>query len=285
MTALLSILGVALQLQGVTLPPPPRGFSPTQADMVVDEARVLDPSAVERMNRMIFAVKSMSGGEIVVVTLPDIGGREAGDVALALGREWKVGEGTAIGSQSRNAGLVVLLVPRETATDGRGQISISTGQGTEGFITDGIAGDIRREATPYFRQQDYSAGIELITQRVAQRYASAFGFALDSAVVNPRFEQRFAGREVGISPVTLLIIFIILLFLLSAIAQSIRRSGGRGCLAALVADAMTPRRRGGVYVNWGGGGFGGGSWGGGGGGFGGFGGGGGFSGGGSSGSW
>lgn len=278
------ILGVALLLQqGVTLPPPPRGFSATQADMVVDEARVLSSDAVERMNRLIFAVKSQSGGEIVVVTLPDVSGREAGDVALQIGRDWKVGEGTAIGSASRNAGLVILLVPKESASDGRGQISIMTGRGTEGFITDGTAGDIRREATPYFQRQDYSSGIELITQRVAQRYAANFGFSLDSAVLNPRFEQRFSGSTREISPVTLLIVLIILMFVFSAMAQAARRGGGRGCLTAMVVDSMTtPRRR---HGGWGGGGFGGGSWGGGGGGFGGFGGGGGFSGGGSSGSW
>lgn len=252
--------------------------------MVVDQAGVLSADAITRMNRMIFAVKSQSGGEIVVVTLRDIGGREAGDVALQLGREWKVGEGTQIGNQSRNAGLVVLLIPRESASDGRGQISITTGQGTEGFITDGTAGDIRREATEYFRQQDYSAGVELITQRVAQRYAGNFGFSLDSALLNPRFERSFAGsgRSGEISPVTLLIILIILMFVFSAMARAGRSGGGRGCLNALIVDAMlSPRRRGGYHGGWGGGGFGGG----GGGGFGGFGGGGGFSGGGSSGSW
>src|SRR3712207_8435512 len=52
-------------------------------------------------------------------SLPDIGQREAGDVALRIGREWGVGAGTAIGQRSRNAGVVILLVPRETSSDGR----------------------------------------------------------------------------------------------------------------------------------------------------------------------
>ena len=75
-----------------------------------------------------------------------------GDVALRIGREWGVGAKADVGDRARNAGVVVLLVPRETSGDGRGYISIQVGQGAEGFITDGMAGDIRREATPLLQQ-------------------------------------------------------------------------------------------------------------------------------------
>lgn len=275
-----------LATQDVQLPAPPRGFAPDQADMVVDEAHVLSQAAVDRINRIIFDVKRQSGGEIVVVTLPDIGQRDVGDVALRIGREWKVGVATKIGDRTRNAGVVVLVVPKESSSDGRGHISIQTGQGTEGFITDAMAGDIRREAVPYFQRQDYSSALELIALRVAQRFESEFNFALDTSVV-PQNLDRIGQRGGGTSipPQALFIAFIIIFFVLVSIARAASRGGNNGCLTALlVADSMSnSRRRGG----WGGGGFGGGSWGGGGGGggFGGFGGGGGFSGGGSSGSW
>lgn len=268
--------------QGIQIPSPPRGFSQVEADMVVDDARVLSSDAIARINRLIFDVKAKSGGEIVVVTMPDIGGRDVGDVALTIGREWKVGAAADIGDRSRNAGVVVLVVPRETSSDGRGYISIQTGQGAEGFITDGTAGDIRREAIPYFQRQDYSTALELITQRLAQRYAREFGFALDSGLVDSRFlPEAQRGPQGGIPPQLFLLAFVVMLFLLSSMAQRGRGGAGRGCLYALLAS------QGGGYHHrgsWGGGGFGGGSWGGG-GGFGGFGGGGGFSGGGSSGSW
>ncbi len=250
--------------------------------MVVDAAAVLQPATVDRINRLIFAVKAKSGGEIVVVTMPDIRGAEAGDVALRIGREWKLGEAADIGDRARNAGVVVLVVPKETASDGRGQVFIATGQGAEGFITDGTAGDIRREAIPYFQLQDYSSALELITTRIAQRYAGEFGFALDSALVDARFSPR-GGATGDFPPELLLVLFVVLLVVLSAAAKAGRYGGGRrGCLYALAAEAVHSGRRGGGHVSWGGGGFGGG---GGGGGFGGFGGGGGFSGGGSGGSW
>jgi uncharacterized protein len=273
-------------LQGVQIPSPPRGFSPTEADMVVDEARVLSADAIARINRLIFDVKTKSGGEIVVVTMPDIAGRDVGDIALRIGREWKVGEAAEIGDRARNAGVVVLVVPKETSSDGRGHISIQTGQGVEGFITDGTAGDIRREAIPYFQRQDYSGALVMVTQRLAQRYGQEFGFSVDSTLIDARYVPvtRPPQPMPQIPPQLLLLGFVLLLFFLSAMARSSRgrRSGCNGCLYLMLADALSPRGR--YRGGWGGGGFGGGSWGGG-GGFGGFGGGGGFSGGGSSGSW
>lgn len=283
MWGLLALVASLLAAQDVQLPSPPRGFSPTQADMVVDRANVLSADAVARINRVIFDVKAKSGGEIVVVTLPDLAGRDVGDVALRIGREWKVGAAADIGQRSRNAGVVVLVVPKETSSDGRGYISIQTGQGTEGFITDATAGNIRREAVPYFQQRDYSTALELITVRVAQRFEREFGFTLDTSIV-PAPVQGMGGRGEGIPPQLLLVAFVVLLFIFSAMANASRRGRRDGCLQALlVADAISHSRG---RSHWGGGGFGGGSWGGGGGGgFGGFGGGGGFSGGGSSGSW
>ena len=250
--------------------------------MVVDAARVLSVDAVARVNRIIFDVKAKSGGEIVVVTLSDLAGRDVGDVALRIGREWKVGAAADIGNRVRNAGVVILVVPKETSADGRGYIAIQTGQGSEGFVTDATAGDIRREAIPYFQQRDYSGALELIALRVAQRFEGEFGFALDTALV-PEPVQSLGGRRGSIPPQLLLLALVVLLIVFSAMGRA--SGGGRrnGCLQALLIADSISNSRGRTYR---GGGFGGGDWGGGGGGgFGGFGGGGGFSGGGSSGSW
>jgi len=239
--------------------------------MVSDFANVIPPGQVARIEALANEVRAKSGGEIAVVTLADIGGRDEGDVALRIGREWKVGAASRIGDSTRNAGVVILVVPKETSSDGRGHVSIQVGQGSEGFITDAEAGDIRREAMPLLQRRDYGDAIELMSQRVAQRFASNFGFALDSAGPVPMRRQG-AGRTRptgGFPPGLVLFIFVILVLVLS-------RGRGSGCLWLALASGAG-RRCGG----WGGGGFGSG----GGGGFGGFGGGGGFSGGGSSGSW
>lgn len=257
--ALGALLGTGVGAQGPTIPPP--------QGLVNDFAEVISAEDEARMTRLIEIVRAGSRGEIAVVTLRDLEGRDVGDVALRIGREWGVGDRAAVGDRARNAGIVVLLVPRETSADGRGYISVQVGQGAEGFITDGIAGDIRREATPLLQQRAYGAGLALITGRLAERYAAEFGFSLDSTLV-PR---RPAPQSDGIPPVVFLVIFVVIVMVLSNVGR--RRGRGGGLVVPF------PIGRGG---GWGGGGFGGGF---GGGGFGGFGGGGGFSGGGSSGSF
>ena len=237
---------------------------PRPTGRVSDFANVIAPADEARITQLIEQVLAGSRGEIAVVTLPDLAGREVGDVALAIGREWGVGAAAAVGDRARNAGVVVLLVPRETSQDGSGHISIQVGQGAEGFINDAVAGDIRREALPQLRDGAYGPALALVTARVAERYAAEFGFALDSTLVPPRPRS----REEGDGPIPLIVFIIIWLL----IAGASRRRRGRGGLVV-------------VPFPMGGGGFGGGGFGGfgGGGGFGGFGGGGGFSGGGSSG--
>ena len=254
LTAPSVVLALALAFQGPQLPAP-TGF-------VNDFANVIPAAEKVRMERLIEAVRAGSGGEIAVVTLRDLEGRDVGDVALRIGREWGVGSRAAIGDRARNAGVVVLLVPRETSADGRGYISIQTGQGAEGFITDGTSGDIRREATPALQRGAYGEALTLITARLAQRYAAEFGFALDSMQV-PR---RVASKSPRIPPALIIFVIFVLINIMTA-----RRRGRRGMI-------VVPFPFGGGGGGFGGGGFGGG-------GFGGFGGGGGFSGGGSSGSF
>jgi uncharacterized protein len=250
-------LATGLPAQGGVPVPAPRGF-------VSDFAEVISPAEEARIASLAERVQTGSRAEIAVVTLPDIAGRDVGDIALRIGRDWGVGAKAPVGDRARNAGVVILLVPRESSTDGSGHISIQVGQGAEGFITDGVAGDIRREALPLLQVGAYGQALELITARLAVRYSAEFGFALDSAMV-PRQRAPASG---GVPPFLLFLVFIAIV-----VALNMSSRGRRGGQMILPIPIPMGRRRGG----WGCGGFGGG--------FGGFGGGGGFSGGGSSGSF
>ncbi len=263
-----TVLPVAIASQEPVIPAP--------TGLVNDFAGVLDPASIARMTRIAEDVRTKSRGEIAIVTLPDLKGREATDVALRIGREWKLGKIGNPGDPTRNAGAVILLVPKETNSDNRGRCFVATGQGTEGFITDATAGEICRAATPSFIQRDYAGGLELVTYLTAQRFASEFGFTVDTTLTPETIMQRPArtssGR--GIPPIFIFIAFFVVLSILSNASKRGRRGRG-GCGGGVP-----------IIIPMGGGGFGGGGFGGGGGGgFGGFGGGGGFSGGGGGSSW
>src|SRR3990170_3652761 len=101
------------------------------------------------------------GAEVAVVTLPTINDRAPVEVAVAIGRAWGVGAKAAIGSQQRNAGVVMLLVPR--TSEHKGEIFIASGTGTEGFVTDARSGAIADQMLPALRQGDYGAAVDLGT--------------------------------------------------------------------------------------------------------------------------
>ena len=264
---------------GVSAQPAPQGAGqgalPAPVGYVNDFANVLPADARARVEALALQVRAATRGDMVVVTLPSLQGRPVEEVALRLGREWKVGATAAIGDEARNAGVIILVVPKETSDDGRGYCRIEVGQGAEGFITDATAGALCREQVPRFRQRESGGAVVGLAQGVAGLYAQAFGVSLEGAQAprTPRRRERDSGF-----PVVLVIILV--LFLLSALGGRRRRSGCVGCLPIPIPGPPVMHHgwhRGG----WGGGGFGGG----GGGGFGGFGGGGGFSGGGGGSNW
>jgi uncharacterized protein len=245
----LQAIGLIFALQGTKSLqlPQPTGF-------VNDFANVLSPETEQTLLGIATTVRAKSGGDIAIVTLPDIGDRAPGDVALQIIREWKLGKASNPGDPTRNNSAVILLVPKETSSDGRGHTFIATGYGAEGFITDATAGAIQDEAIPLLQQHNYDDAVTLMAVRVGERFAKEYNFSLDSAVTPgidraPIQTSRVGG---GINPGTIFIIFLVVMFLLNAFGGRRRGRGGcggGGCLA--------------IFFPMGGGGFGGGGWGGG----------------------
>ena len=259
---------VALGLIAQVALPAPRGF-------VNDFAGVIDSAAIRRMEATVREVREKTQGEIAVVTLADLGNREAGEVALQLGRQWGVGAKGEAGDPVKNLGVVVLLVPLKNHVPRTGRIFIATGRGAEGFLPDARVGRIRNAMTPYLATEDYGRGLETGVTLLAQAFADEFHVSLTPPAAAPRAAPTPPHMPRSMpAAVVILIVAVILLIFLTA-----RRSARTGRW----------RRRGGWWTGggfggWGSGGLGGG-WGGRGGGgfsggFGGFGGGGGFSGGG-----
>jgi uncharacterized protein len=264
-TALLVLLQLTAATSWAQRPGVDTLFPPQPVGYVNDFASVIDAESAASMEDLIQRLRAATGAEIAVVTLPAIGEQDPAEVALGIGRKWKVGAKAEIGDARRNAGIVMLLVPRQAGRPGTGYIRIEVGQGLEGIIPDAAAGRIRREVMgPDLEREAYGPGLLKGVQTLAGEIARGYGVS-DSALTAYRapVEPGSGGRTLGnLLPIALFIVFLLL---------SARGSRGR-------------RRRRNVY--WGGGPWMGGGWGGGGGfgggggGFGGFGGGGGFSGGG-----
>jgi uncharacterized protein len=238
------------------VPPKPVGY-------VNDFASLLEPDQRARLDDLLARLRRTTGAEVAVVTLPTIDDQDEAEVALAIGRAWGVGAKAEIGDQRRNAGLVLLVVPRQNHQPGTGHVRIEVGQGLEGIVTDATSGTIRREVMgPLLAREEYAAAVDSGVRTLTGVIARGYGVTDSTLAATPLPAvpaERPSAQLVSLFPILVFIVFLML-----------ASRGGR-------------RRRvywGGPWI--GGGGWGGGGWGGGGGGgFGGFGGGGGFSGGGS----
>lgn len=263
---------IALQLAGAAGLPAQQSrlerlFPSRPAGYVTDAAGIVDPESAAAMESLLARLRAATGAEIAVVTLPTIDDYDAAEVALAIGRRWGVGARAEIGDPRRNAGIVVLVVPRRNRVPGTGHVRIEVGQGLEGIVTDATAGRIEREVMgPLLAEERYGAALVAGTRALAGLVARGFGVT-DSALVRAPVGGESEAVEIPWWLVPLLVL--VFFTLAGAFGRAARR------------------RRGPIYWGgpWIGGGWGGGwgrGWGGfgGGGGFGGFGGGGGFSGGG-----
>jgi uncharacterized protein len=229
---------------------------------VTDLAGVIAPDAKARLEALCLEIETKTGAQIAVVTVRSLNEKSVEDYAVDLYKQF------GVGSKHDNRGALLLVAPDEH------KYRVEVGYGLEPVINDARAGDAGRAMVPWFRQGNYSGGVEAATWMLAKNIADDRGVTLSGEPPRP---QRRARQENSTPLGPLIWLGIILLFFF--LAKSGRGGGGRS------GGWWIWPLLGGMRGGWGGGGFGGSSGGySGGGGFGGFGGGS-SGGGGASGSW
>jgi len=260
-------------------------FPDNNGSAVVDQAGILTPAQVVDLRSKAEALYASSGRAFAVATVKSLEGYEVDDYAYRLGRYWK------LGSAKGNDGVLLLVAPNDR------KVSIATGYGAGGYMTDAMSGIIIREnILPHFKQNppDYGGGIEAGADAIvkqmslppeeAQKNAAAAGHV-------QKERRQSSGGGVPIAFVLMIAGFVILSAMRRAGGRRYYRRRGGGVNPWVVLWGLNELSRASRGTRWSGGsswgGGGGSSWGGGGGGGGGFGGfgGGSFGGGGASGSW
>jgi len=269
----LALLALATPVGAQTFPP--------LTGRVVDQAHLLTPAQVADITSKSETLEAQSGRQFVVTTVNSLEGYPIEDYAYRLGRAWKVG------SVKNNDGVVLVVAPNER------KVSIATGYGAGGFMTDAMSGIIIREAIlPHFKQSppDYGGGIVAGADAVIKQMSLPPDQALKNVTAAEQAQkqrQHSGGNPLPVIFWALVIGFVVLSHFRRGAGRRYRqRQGGISPWVVLWGlNELSRSSRG-----WGSGGSswsGGSGWsGGGGGGFGGFSGGGGsFGGGGASGSW
>jgi uncharacterized protein len=125
---------------------------------VGDQALILDPGAEARLAARLERLEQATRHQMIVVTVPSLGGRDVADYARALANAW------GIGRPGHNDGVVILVAPNER------KARIAVGDGLEGVLPDALCAQIMRdEMIPRFRSADYAGGIEAGVGALARR--------------------------------------------------------------------------------------------------------------------
>jgi uncharacterized protein len=238
---------------------------PVPPRLVNDLAGILGANVANRLEQKLVAFSDSTSTQIAVVIVPTLGGYDKADYAQQLAEKW------GIGQKGLNNGVLVLVKPK--TSDSNGQVQISPGYGLEGAIPDITCAEIvDREMIPSFRNGDYYGGIDKATSTLMSLARGEYSAA--------EYGKK-AKKGKGTSFPILVIIFILILIFSKNSGNSNNKHISTGGLPFwLLLGGLNSGR--GSSGSWGG--FSGGGSSGGGGGFGGFGGGS-FGGGGAGGSW
>lgn len=157
------LLGMYMICGGMAWAQPQIPPKPTTSIYVQDYAGVLSADTKARINNISTQLAAKTKAQVVVVTIQSFEETPPADYALALLRDWGVGDKTL------NNGVVLVIGVKDR------QSRIEVGYGLEGALPDAKTGRIQDEyMIPYFQQGDYNKGIlngyQALAGEVAKEY-------------------------------------------------------------------------------------------------------------------
>lgn len=121
---------------------------PALTGRVVDAANILKPEDRTSLESKLKAHEDKTTDQVVVATVPSLGGTSVEDYANRLYRHW------GLGTKQKNNGVLFLVAPSDR------KVRIEVGYGLEGALTDALSGVIIRTAVaPRFKAGDFAGGI------------------------------------------------------------------------------------------------------------------------------
>jgi len=131
---------------------------PELSGRVVDSAGIIPADVEAQLTAELAALEEQSQRQLVVATIPDLGGYDIADYGYQLGRAW------GIGDESRNDGALLIVAPNDR------KVRIEVGYGLEGYLTDALSSlIIQNQILPRFRDGDMAGGIAAGTNAIVQQ--------------------------------------------------------------------------------------------------------------------
>lgn len=128
---------------------------------VVDQANILNPQQKQRLEAQLQGIYRQGLAQAAIVIVPTTGGVPIFDYSLQAAEKWQLGEADT------DDGLLILVAVNDR------DMYILSGYGLEGVLPDAALNRIIREdITPYFKQNDYGAGLIAGLGKIEQRLSA-----------------------------------------------------------------------------------------------------------------
>ena len=121
---------------------------PYLSGRVNDDAEILSPETRKSLTELLKAHEDKTGNQVVVLTIPSLGGDSIEEYAVKVFEAWKLGQ------RGKDNGVLVIVSVQDR------RMRIEVGYGLEPVLTDLLAGRvIRNVMTPRFKTGDYNNGV------------------------------------------------------------------------------------------------------------------------------
>ncbi|WP_419827441.1 TPM domain-containing protein [Sphingomonas sp.] len=223
---------------------------PKFTGLVVDAANVIPDDREAALTAKLQGLQQRTGRQLVVATVPTLGGQDVQQYGVALLRAW------GVGLKGANNGTILLVAPAER------KVGIETGYGVEGVLTDAYSSIIiQTKILPAFKAGDMPGGIDAGADAIADILSQPDdqARAKEQAAIAAWNKAHARSGGDGVPWGLVFWLFVIGFVVLSGLRRrGTRYGGGGGGLGPILMwsalDALSDSRRGG----WSGGGFGGG---------------------------
>ncbi len=168
---------------------------PALTGRVVDDAHVLSAAERADLEGKLADLENKSGIQLVVATVPSLGGQAIEPYANTLFRAWKLGEA------KKNNGVLLLVAPNEH------RVRIEVGYGLEGTLTDATSSIIiANAAAPRFKAGDFDGGVARAVEDIITVLTT------DSADWQKKPELRAEDNASSLNAITPLVFILFILF-------------------------------------------------------------------------
>lgn len=210
---------------------------PKSGTFVYDEADLLPSNEEKQIQASLRSFVKKTSNVIVVITHPDFCGYDPSTFAI------ETGDRIGVGRSNHDNGVVIAIKPRNKS--GKGQIFIAIGAGLEGAIPDILTGRIVDSMIPYFKNANWSEGLENGIKQIMGLASGEFteaDYIVNNGTNDPEWTKMLF---------VLFLIFIMpIMIIMTAVKNQMRRNNGSSWITSLIIVLAEMNRQNNSYNNF-----------------------------------